>query len=269
MNRFWSLLLLSVPILGTWMIVWAVLDWWPLQGHWLPENVNAYGGVIDHLFDLILWITGVIFVVTGLVLAWSLWAGATRPAGRAPATHGSHLLEIIWAVIPGLVLVFLSLYQMEAWARNKMDVPTEMAADGKTHEVGPTARVVARQFDWDFWYPGADGVFGTVDDVMVTDELHVPVGKPVVLEIQSTDVLHSFFVPALRVKQDVVPGMRQRVWFEANQVGRYEIACTELCGWGHYKMRAWLHVDDEAQFAAWQQESQAKADVTTFDEAAE
>ena len=93
---------------------------------------------------------------------------------------------------------------------------------------------------------------------MVTGEVHVPKNQPVVFQIESSDVLHSFFVPSLRVKQDIVPGMKQFVWFEANKAGRYEIACTELCGWGHYKMAAVLEVQEEDDYAVWLQETTAK-----------
>ena len=256
MNRVWSLLFLLVPILGTLLIVWAIFGAWPLAGLWLPENVNEYGGVIDHLFNLILWITGVIFIGTGAILALTMWP-AKGGSRRAAYVHGNHTLEIIWAVIPAGILVFLSIYQLNAWAENKMDRPVEVV-DGEERLVPPSVRVVARQFDWDFFYPGPDGKFDTVDDFMVTGEVHVPKNQSVVFQIESSDVLHSFFVPSLRVKQDIVPGMKQFVWFEANKAGRYEIACTELCGWGHYKMGAVLEVQEEEDYAVWLQETTAK-----------
>lgn len=258
-SRLLSALLLAIPILGTLFIVWAIMGWWPLQGHWLPENINKYGGIIDQIFYVILWLTGIIFVATSLVLAWVTWEGATRSSGRAPAVHGSHRLELIWSVIPGVILVFLSIYQINAWEINKMQEPMIEDADGHAVPVAPSVRVIARQFDWDFWYPGPDGEFGTVDDIMVTDELHVLLDQPVVLEIEAQDVLHSFFVPSLRLKQDVVPGMMQRVWFHPEKEGRFEIACTELCGWGHYKMKAWLHVDDPEDYDQWHRDLTAEA----------
>ena len=99
-----------------------------------------------------------------------------------------------------------------------------------------------------------------------TGELHVPEGEPVVLQIDSDDVLHSFFVPQLRVKQDIVPGMTQLVWFQATKPGDYEIACTELCGWGHYKMKAMLTVDTPEDFAKWMEQATAEQLATTLDE---
>lgn len=268
-NRLLSLLMLLVPILGTLFIVWAILDLWPLKGHWLPENVNKYGGVIDDIFYVILWLTGIIFIGTGVVLAWASWSGATRKPGPAPSVHNDHRLELTWSVIPGVILVFLSIYQINAWTENKMEHPVTTDSEGHEVMVEPTVRVVARQFDWDFWYPGPDGKFGSIDDIMVTDEVHVPIDQPVVFEIESQDVLHSFFVPSLRVKQDIVPGMTQRVWFHPEKAGQYEIACTELCGWGHYKMKAWLHIDEPEAYAKWKQELTVQAVPWATETAAE
>lgn len=266
MSRIWGLVLFLVPILGTLLIVWAILGAWPLAGHWLPENVNEYGGVIDHLFNVILWITGVIFIGTGVVLAMTMWP-AKGGSRTADYVHGNHTMEIIWAVVPAGILIFLSIYQINAWAENKMDRPMEVV-DGIERPIPPMVRVVVRQFDWDFFYPGPDGVFDTVDDFMVTGEVHVPMDEPVVFQIESSDVLHSFFVPSLRVKQDIVPGMSQFVWFQANKAGRYEVACTELCGWGHYKMGAILEVQSPDDYALWLEEITAERLATTieFDE---
>ena len=133
-------------------------------------------------------------------------------------------------------------------------------------------RVVAEQFAWNFHYPGADGEFGETrpelvnlatnplgidktgpgeDDVSAT-ELHLPVDRAVVCEILSKDVIHSFFLPVMRVKQDAIPGMRIPVWFEPVKEGVYEIACAQLCGNNHYSMKALMTIHDtDAEFEAW------------------
>jgi len=95
----------------------------------------------------------------------------------------------------------------------------------------------AKQFEWQVTYPGADGQLGTSDDFTVRNQLHVPVGRPVVVHLSSEDVIHSFFVPVFRVKQDAVPGMDINAWFQATVPGTYELGCAELCGLGHYRMR--------------------------------
>ena len=117
-------------------------------------------------------------------------------------------------------------------------------------------------------HPGADGVFGTPDDVQLVNDLHLPVNEEIVLSIKSQDVLHSFFLPNLRVKQDVVPGMKQFVWFQATQSGVYDIVCAELCGWGHYKMRGRLTVEPREKFDAWLGQQQAEQNRAGFTPAA-
>ena len=111
--------------------------------------------------------------------------------------------------------------------------------------------VTGRQFEWRLRYAGADGVIGTPDDIYGVNDLHLPVDENVVIQIKSMDVLHSFFLPHVRVKQDVVPGMKQFVWFRANKAGVYDIVCAELCGWGHYKMRGKMTLEPREKFDAW------------------
>lgn len=256
MGRFWSILFLMVPVVGVGLFVWPMADLWPMQGHWLPENVNDHGQVIDNLFMFILVLTGVIFVITGVALFWFLWKydAANNPQPVA-FTHGSHTLEVVWSIIPAAVLVFIAIYQMNAWADAKMRRPT-LASGQLQPEI---AEINARQFEWRIryahtkpanWQPGDPYVFGE-NDLFVVNDLHLPVNEEVVLKIKSMDVLHSFFLPNLRVKQDVVPGMQQFVWFRANKAGVYDIVCAELCGWGHYKMRGRLTLESRADFDRW------------------
>jgi cytochrome c oxidase subunit 2 len=110
-------------------------------------------------------------------------------------------------------------------------------------DMPPTCEVTGRQFNWDFRYPGPDNELYTPDDIVRTDgNLYLPYGEEVLLKITSADVLHSFFLPNLRLKQDVVPGMEQQMWFRATEGGRFDIVCAELCGWGHYKMKGQIHL---------------------------
>jgi cytochrome c oxidase subunit 2 len=114
--------------------------------------------------------------------------------------------------------------------------------------------VTAKQFNWEILYPGPDGKFGTEDDRLLDNELHVPVGKPVRVVLKSKDVLHSFFLPTLRLKQDIVPGRAIDAWFEAVKPGRYELPCAELCGFGHSGMKGWLHVHTPDDYEMWTKE---------------
>jgi len=259
-GRFWSLLFLLVPILGVGVFVWAMNGWWPMQGHWLPQNINPSGQVIDNLFLFIMYLTGVIFIITSLALFWFMWKyDAAKNAEPVQYTHGSHTLEVVWSILPAATLLFIAIYQMNAWAREKMVRPR---VNGEIKP--PLAEVTGRQFEWRVRYAGADGQIGTPDDLHVVNDLHVPVNDEIVLQIKSADVLHSFFLPNARVKQDVVPGMEQYVWFKPTVEGTYDIVCAELCGWGHYKMRGRLTVESQAKFDKWYQDKMVEQNQASF-----
>ena len=116
-GRFWSLLFLAVPIVGVGIFAWAMADLWPLERHWLPININDHGHVIDNLFLFILILTGVIFIGTGIVLFWCLWKfDAANNPEPVQYSHGSHTLEVIWSIIPAATLLFIAIYQINAWA---------------------------------------------------------------------------------------------------------------------------------------------------------
>ena len=234
---FWSLVFLTVPIFGVAAFLFA-----PSYGIWLPQDVSEHGRTIDGLFMFILWLTGIVFLVTEVVLFYFVWKyDARRNAQPVEFSHGSHALEVVWTILPAVTLLFIAIYQMDAWAAAKMRPP----------EIAPHCEVTGRQFNWDFRYPGPDGELHTGDDVVRTDgNLYLPVGEPVLLRINSADVLHSFFLPNLRLKQDVVPGMTQQMWFTAKETGSFDIVCAELCGWGHYKMKGRIHLLPRAEFEA-------------------
>ena len=265
MNRFvdrlWSILFLLVPVLGVGIFVWAAAEVPPLEGHWLPQNVNDGGKVIDELFIFILWLTGLIFVGTGLALFWFLWK-YSGTSNREPVkyTHGSHTLEVVWSILPAATLLFIAIYQMNAWAEHKLMRPR----DENGNEKAAIAEVTGRQFEWRIRYAGEDGLIGTKDDLFTVNELHLPAFEDVVLAIKTEDVLHSFFLPNLRVKQDVVPGMKQFVWFHANDTGTFDIVCAELCGWGHYKMRGQLVLESRENFQKWYSDQYAQQELTEF-----
>jgi cytochrome c oxidase subunit 2 len=236
-NRFWSLLFLLVPIAGVATFVAA-----PHYNIWLPRDASEHGHTIDSLFMFILWLTGIVFVGTHLVLVYFSWKyEAKRNQQPVRFSHGSHSLEVVWTILPAVTLLFIAIYQMDAWAEAKMRMP----------EIPPIVEVTGRQFNWDFRYPGPDGELHTRDDIIWTDGiLYLPVDEEVLLRITSADVLHSFFLPNMRLKQDVIPGMRQSMWFKARQKGQYDIVCAELCGWGHYKMKGRVHFVTRAEFDA-------------------
>jgi cytochrome c oxidase subunit 2 len=255
-GKFWSLLFLLVPVLG------VALFWWaPGAGYWLPRDISRHGHQIDHLFYFVLVLTGVVFVATEGVLFWFLWRYDSA-TNRDPAayTHGSHNLEVIWTILPAATLLFIAIYQMNAWADVKMRAPPGMR---------PTVEVTARQFEWRLRYPGPDNRFGTLDDIHHVNDLHVPVDTDILVDLKSMDVLHDFFLPHLRIKQDAVPGMNIPVWFRATEIGTYDLVCAELCGWGHYKMKGRLTVESRDAYDQWLAEMYVRQQATQDPQAAE
>jgi cytochrome c oxidase subunit 2 len=208
---------------------------------WLPENVSTYGAQIDRLFYFIYYLTGVTFFGVQIALLVFLWMYRARPGGRATYTHGNTTLEIVWTAIPSVLLAGLALAGRSTW----FDIKSRQPATDFV------IRVTAKQFNWEVRYPGLDGKLDTEDDVVMDNDFHVPVNKVVRVQLRSRDVIHSFFVPQLRLKQDAVPGRDIPVWFEATKDGKYEVPCAELCGFGHSGMKGYLFVDKPADYAAW------------------
>ena len=214
---------------------------------WLPEDVSTYGHEIDSLFYLIYYITAVTFILVTVLMIVFLVMYREREGRRATYTHGNTTLEIIWTIVPAAILIVLSFMSVSTWAKVKREPPPS------DFEL----QVNAKQFNWEITYPGADGKFGTADDVKFDNDMHVPVNKVVRLHITASDVIHSFFIPNLRFKQDAVPGRTVLGWFEATKPGKYELPCAELCGFGHSGMKGWLFVHTPEEYAKWAAESLA------------
>jgi cytochrome c oxidase subunit 2 len=249
-NRFWSILFFLVPLLAIGSFVMANLNVWPLEGLQSPNNVNRAGKAIDHLFRLVPLLAAAILLSTGSILAWTLWRFDHR-RNRISSYFSSNIrLEFVWSVVPGLILIALAAYQWKAWSENKINRPM-ISMNGERVPKPPHALIRAKQFGWEIYYPGLDGHLETQDDIYVENLLVVPADEDITLQFDSRDVIHSFSVAALRLKQDIVPGMTQFVWFHATAVGQFEIACTELCGWGHYKMKGLMRIVPRREFEDW------------------
>lgn len=215
------------------------------------ESVSTFGGRVDSLFWLVLIVSGVAFLLTEGTLIYFLFRYRRRDGNKARYIHGNRRLEIAWTIIPGLLFFGLAVYQTGTWRHIRQELPLQSES--------LVISVEAEQFEWYATYAGPDGKFGTEDDIEApVNVIHVPVNQKVIVQLASRDVLHSFFVPALRVKLDVVPGQTIPVWFEVTKPGEYEVACAELCGLGHYRMRAFLHAESEADFEAWLEEIAAR-----------
>ena len=237
---------------------------------WFPASITPVGDQIDQQFFLTFIITGIVFVLAQLALAWLVFR--YRDQGReARFVRGNHTLEVTWTTITLVVFVALGVMAAHAW--------------GEVHFGGPQpgalqVEVTGLQFQWEFRYAGPDGKFGRINvkdidasvgnpvgldpsdpagkDDIVAPDLYLPVDRPIELMLRSQDVIHSFFVRELRIKQDCVPGLIIPIHFEVNKTGDYEVTCNQLCGLGHYHMHAMMHVMSEADFEQWERKQEAQ-----------
>jgi cytochrome c oxidase subunit II len=220
---------------------------------WLPQNVSTFGGDIDHLFRVLYYILALWFVAVEVLILYFVVRYHRSRHAKPTYVRGDTAAQAAWVLVPALIVLMLDLgidkMGGSAWRKVKIDFPP----------AENSVRLTAKQFNWEFTYPGPDGKFGTADDQTLENELHVPVGRVVGMEITSKDVIHSFFIPDLRLKQDVMPGRTIKVWFDATKAGTYEIACAELCGFGHYSMHGVLTVHNADDYAHWVQSRWAAA----------
>ncbi len=221
----------------------------PETGWGLPDDASVHGHRIDLLMNTTSVFVGILFGVTVAWLAWAAFKHGTRRradydhgSGRAQVLKASILSVVIFAVVDGNLLVngLLDLDQA-FWNFDKAQ-----ATPGAVR-----IEVNAHQWAWDARYAGVDGKFNTADDIVTLNDIRVPIDTPVVVQLAATDVIHSFSLPNFRVKQDAVPGMINRLWFQAKKTGDFDIACAQHCGAHHYKMRGQLTVMSEADFKAW------------------
>lgn len=220
---------------------------------WFPQNVSTFGDDVDGVFWLIFYITTVWFFITEGLIVYFVLRYRRKPGRKAVYATGETWTQLAWILAPTAVVVVLDVIidirGADVWAKVKLyRPPTEFVVHG-----------VGRQFNWEFVYPGADGKLGTADDFKTDNELHVPVNKPILVILKATDVIHSFFLPHLRLKQDALPGREIPVWFEATQTGEYEIPCAELCGFGHSGMKGLLIVHSPEAYQKWLAEKTAPA----------
>ncbi len=208
---------------------------------WLPANISTYGGEIDSFFYIIYYITTVVFFLVTATLLYFLIKYRYNENRKAIYYHGNNKLEIIWTSATFIAMIVLALATKPLWSKIKQDIPPSEIQ----------IRVSGKQFNWEVLYPGVDNIFGTDDDYQIDNNVHVPVNKVVNIILSSQDVIHSFFVPNLRLKQDAIPGREITAWFEATKTGKYEIPCAELCGFGHSGMLGYLFVQTQEEYDEW------------------
>jgi len=264
--------------LAIWLIAIITVGLFMSGRWWFPESISQHGPDIDRQFMLTIIVVGISFFAAQAALGYTVWRFRAKGNERATYSHGNNRLEIIWTIITAVVFVAVAFMGQKVWAQLRLN---DAPADATLIEV------TAQQFVWNFRYPGPDGKFGRNDPKLYNDEdnsptsrpgpvgidpkdpagkddlvsvgtLAVPVNKPVKLILRAKDVTHSFFVPQLRFKQDTVPGMKINVHFTPVKEGTYEIACAEVCGLGHYKMKAFFKVMSQADYENWLKEKAAQ-----------
>ena len=208
---------------------------------WLPESASTIAPEIDGIFRIVLAITGAVFCLVQGTLVWFLIRYRRRPGIAAGYTHGNVVVEVVWTLIPALILVWLAFRSQRVWAMvHRLPASPDLEVE-----------ITAEQFAWNIRYAGADGALNTPDDPTTINQLHLQLQRTALIHIKSKDVIHSFFVPQFRMKRDAVPGMTSRIWVTPTKAGNYEIACAELCGLGHYRMRGFLTIEPPGAFDAW------------------
>ncbi len=231
----------------------------------LPTQASAHAAEIDQMIVLLHWLMAFLFVGWGIFFIYTLFRFRQSKNPTADYTgvtsHASSYVEIAVAVVEAVLLIG---FAVPAWAHRVNAIPPE--------EESTVVNVIAKQFEWHAQYPGADGKFGKRsidlitptnaigldrsdpngrDDIHTINQLNLPVDKPVIVYLTSQDVIHSFGLNTMRVKQDVIPGMEIPVWWVPTVTGDYEINCSQLCGLGHYRMRGFMTVMTETDFQSW------------------
>lgn len=206
-----------------------------------PENISTYGQEIDDLFYMISIPVGIAFVVSLIILIYPLIKYRFSEGRKASYILGEGK-QLKWLIIPLAVLALCDFYILFA------EHPTWHKIEETLPEPELEVAVIGRQFMWTIVYPGPDGKLYTGDDVMKVNELHVPKDAVIHVDLKALDVLHSFFIPNVRLKQDCLPGRTITRWFEATKEGKYEILCAEICGTGHSIMKGNLIVHSQENF---------------------
>ncbi len=271
-NKWNATLILIVLVLGLIGSVWSYLH---AEQFFLPEASSVHGRRTDDLFWFSMGLLFIAFLIVNFLIFFFAWKYRYKKGRVAKFYPDNHKLELVWTVIPAIVMATLVITGYRAWT----DITSEAPKDAEVIEI------TGKQFGWIARYGGVDnnklgnynyklidpqnevGIDLTdensFDDFTNPSELHIPANRPVLLKIRARDVLHSVFIPHMRVKMDAVPGMPTKFWFVADKTTaqmraetgnpefNYEIACAEICGSGHFGMKMTLVVDDEATYRKW------------------
>jgi cytochrome c oxidase subunit II len=240
----------------------------------LPVAASAHAGEVDRIMALVHWLMLVLFVGWSIFFVYVLFRfrRGAHPTADYRGVRGAWSSWVEGGVLVAEI-VLLAFFSIPFWTR-------QVDAAPPPENEATVVRVVAEQFAWNVHYPGADGVFGRTDirlvspdnplgldrdeatgkdDVVVNGRLNLPVGKPVIVFLSSKDVIHSFGLPQMRVKQDAIPGIVQPVWFTPTKTGQWDIACSQLCGLGHYRMKGIYQIQTAEEYSVWLKEEASYA----------
>lgn len=221
----------------------------PEVGFGLPRDASAEGHRIDWLIKVTAGFTTILFVIMCIWMAWA--AIKHNDKHKAEYDHGDSAKQVKFAASLSALIFFV--VDGNLWVNSTIDVNkvfwNHSGAEAATNAV--RIEINAHQWAWDIRYAGADGKFNTADDIVTLNDVKIPVDRPVLLQLASTDVIHSFYLPNFRLKQDAMPGMINRMWFLANQTGQFDIGCAQHCGTNHYKMKALLTVLPGEEYDRW------------------
>jgi len=255
-----------------WLITLSSTYYFAIDKWAMLPLASAHGAAMDSWFNTTYIVVGVVFLAAQLALGWVVWNSRDRGAAtKVTYSHGNTKLEVLWTVLTAIIFIGLNLAGSKIWAESRF----QGAAPGAVK-----VEVTGLQFAWYFRYPGPDGTFARtkpeladasvgnavgIDDTdpaakddFVTGTLVLPVNREAELTLRSQDVIHSLFIPAMRFKQDAVPGLMIKMHFTPTKTGDYEIACAELCGLGHYKMHGILKVVSQDEFDKWLAQREAE-----------
>jgi cytochrome c oxidase subunit 2 len=223
----------------------------------MPRDVSTEGYRMDNLIHFALICIGLLFVI---MCVWMFYACFKHNRGHKAKYDSGDSKKHRMAKLGVAAAIFFGV-DGTLFYNSTVDLETTLWNFEKVDQAPDVVRIElnAHQWAWDFRYAGTDGKFGTDDDIVSLNDLRVPIDQPVLFQIGSTDVLHSLYIPNMRVKQDAVPGMRTRAWFQAKETGVFDIACAQHCGVNHYKMKARLTILSKEEYAAWHKDASRNA----------
>ncbi|TAF66457.1 MAG: cytochrome c oxidase subunit II [Cytophagales bacterium] len=269
-NKLNAALMLIVPVIGFILFIWYS---GVASQYYLPEPASEHGKMTDGMFWITIYVITAMFLLTNVLLFFFAFRYQYKEGYKASFFHDNTRLEIVWTIIPAAIMTWLVLYGNYIWWEIMKDPPKDAVV----------VELMGHQFAWKVRYPGKDNALGKYDfrltdnvnemgidfedknanDDFMSGEIHIPVNHPILFKIRARDVLHSVFAPHFRLKMDAVPGMPTQFLFTPtktteqmrtelnNPKFNYEIACTEVCGRGHFAMRLIVIVEDEATYKKW------------------